>query len=373
MASGIKPSRPEGVMADKKHVDDLWLELDQLGLEEVRKRKAGRIYGGWKRDTMEQWLLHQESKVGATQVEQRPLPQRIIENLLKRPLIAGIVVVATIVASIAGFKKQTCELYAFPYLCKPGGPGFEIVRFYPDDQLSSFEEVMEPDFAKEQGSIRTIVYNPRLESARKSGRCIGVDGEKPIKSVLPLLDERLKRLGREDLRPHVRDIASYRQMMSTGGLTFLDIAFTEVELSRMRFADPANFEAVVSWVVRCVGVRHPVITVLLRNNSGKTIVLSEIHYLVEKAFITQGAAAAAVTPVHTYNHVLPHRDGEHHRPLNPPFMLETGAVGAFSLVLRPDTEGPGLTWTMRLAVSDTDGNRAVTERFQLIMSKLPPQ
>jgi hypothetical protein len=237
--------------------------------------------------------------------------------------------------------------------------------------LSSFEERMEPDFSKEQGRIRTIAYNHRVETARTSGRCIGVDGERPIKSVLPLLDERLNRLGRSDLRPYVRDIASYRQMMSRGGSTFLDVTFTQVELSRMRTADPAGFSVVANWLVKCVGVRHPVITVLLRNNSAKSIVLSEVHYLVEKAFVTLGAAAAAVTPAHTYDHVLPHKEGEHRRRLIPPFMLEPEAIGAFSLVLRPDAEGPGLTWAMQLAVADTDGNRAVAERFQLIMTKLP--
>jgi hypothetical protein len=250
-------------------------------------------------------------------------------------------------------------------------PGFEIIQFYPDDQLSSFEEVMEPDFAKGQGRIRTIAYNHRVETARKSGRCTGVDGERPIKSVLPLLDERLNRVGRSDLRPYVQDIASYRQMMSRGGSTFLDVTFTQVELSRMRTADPAGFLVAANWLVKCVGVRHPVITVLLRNNSTKTIVLSEVHYLVEKAFVTLGAAAAAITPAQTYDHVLPHKEGKHRQRLIPPFMLEAGAVGALNLVLRPDAEGPGLTWTMRIAVADTNGNQAVTERFQLIMTKVP--
>jgi hypothetical protein len=160
-------------------------------------------------------------------------------------------------------------------------------------------------------------------------------------------------------------------MMSRGGSIFLDITFTQVELSRMRKDDPAGFSAVANWLVKCVGVRHPVITVLLRNNSANTIVLSEVRYLVEKAFTTLGAAAAAVTPAQTYDHVLPHKEGEHRRRLIPPFMLEAGAVGAFNLVLRPEAEAPGLTWTMRIAVIDTEGNQAVTERFQLIMTKEP--
>jgi hypothetical protein len=250
-------------------------------------------------------------------------------------------------------------------------PLFEIIQFYPDDQLSSFEEVLEPDFAKGEGFIRTISYNHRVETARKAGRCTGVDGERPIKAVLPLLAERLDRLGRTDLRPYVRDTAGYRQMMSRGGSSFLDVTFTQVELSRMRTADPAGFSAVANWLVKCIGVRHPVITVVLRNNSTSRIVLSEVRYLVEKAFVTLGASAAAVTPVQVYDHVLPHTEGEHSQRLNPPFMLEAGAVGAFNLVLRPETEGPGLAWTMRLAVSDTDGNIAVTDRFQLIMTKAP--
>jgi hypothetical protein len=261
---------------------------------------------------------------------------------------------------------------SFPAVVSPAHAaesGFEIIQFYPDDQLSSFEEVMSTDFSKGQGLIRSFEYNRLVEQARMSGRCVGVEGERPIKSVLPLLDERLKRMGQVDLLPYVRDIASYKQMMSRGGSTFLKVTFTEVELSRMRIADPAGFKVAANWLVNCVGVEDPVITVVLRNNSAKTIVLSEVHYLVEKAFVTLGGYPAAITPAQAYDHVLPHKEGDHRRRLNPPFKLEGKTVGSLNLVLRPDVEGPGLSWTMRIAVLDTDGNRDVTERFQLIMSK----
>lgn len=247
----------------------------------------------------------------------------------------------------------------------------EIVQFYPDEELSSFEDVMEPDFARGSGRIRTIAYNKRVETARQNGGCTGVEGDKPILAVLPLLDERLKRAGRGNLRPYVSGIDGYKRMMRHGGTAFLDVTFTELELGRMRTSDPAAYAVATTWLVQCVGVRHPMITLVLRNRSKRSIVISEIQYVVEKAFVTLGADAAAVTPSHKYVHILPHKDGTHRRPLRPPFKLDAGAVGAFSVLLRPDKEGPGLTWAMQMAVVDTDGERALTERFQLIMSKHP--
>jgi hypothetical protein len=249
---------------------------------------------------------------------------------------------------------------------------FVIERIYVNDELSSFEETSGYEFSRGRvkDPIRTFAYNERVKAARESGRCISAEGNRLIVNVLPLLQERAQRMNRQDLRSLVDDVDSYRRMMSRGADRFSQLLFTQIEIDRMRQTDPAAFKIVSQWLVDCVGVQNPVLTIEVRNLSSESVLLTALHYAVEDADIVLGGEAGPLTPAYTYDHVLPHARGVHRRPLVPAFSLKPRSLGAFNVVVRPADRGAGQAWVLRIRLRDNGGNEASSDRFQLIMSKL---
>ncbi len=249
---------------------------------------------------------------------------------------------------------------------------FAIERIYVNDGLSSFEEVSEFDFSggRVDRKIRTFAYNDRVKAAREGGRCISAEGDRPIVNVLPLLQERAQRTNHPDLRSLVENVESYRRMMSRAGDRFSEVLFTQIEIDRMRQSDPAAFKIVARWLVDCVGMQNPVLTIEVRNLSSEPVLLTDIYYVVEDAGTVLGGNTGPLTPAYTYDHILPHVRGTHRRSLVPPFSVAAHSLGAFNVVVRSDRKGAGQTWLLRLRIRDSAGGEASTEKFQLIMSKL---
>jgi hypothetical protein len=249
---------------------------------------------------------------------------------------------------------------------------FAIERVYINDELSSFEETSGYQLGKKRfgSKIRTFAYNERVKAARENGRCISAEGDRQIVNVLPLLQERIQRLNRPDLKRLVADVNSYRAMMSRSGGHFSEVVFTQLEINRMRQSDPEAFEIVSRWLVDCVGVQNPVLTIEVRNLSSKVVLLTELHYLVDDAYTVLGGESGPLTPAYTYDHTLPHAPGSHRRPLVPSFSLAPQSLGAFNVVIRAAQKGAGQAWVLRLRLVDSRGNQETSPPFQLIMSKL---
>jgi hypothetical protein len=257
-------------------------------------------------------------------------------------------------------------------LAHAGGPPIEIVALYVDEDRSSFEDVSELDQSAPPTSgkrIRTFQYNQRVDSARKRGDCVGVQGDQPIQRVLPLLAARLRAKNLHDLAPYVESLSGYRRLMSAGGEKFLDVLFTQEEVSRLRTDDPTNFAQVAAWLVDCVGVTEPILTLIIRNNTNAATVISKSSYLVDQIVVVLGGAKGPAVPEYTYRHAIPHAVGVPVRQLNPPFIVDAHSVGTFSVALNHEGSGPGRTWLMRIRIGTVDGPEATSERFQLILSK----
>lgn len=251
---------------------------------------------------------------------------------------------------------------------------FSIERLYVNDELSSFEERSDFDLSRVQiqgtPRIRTFAYNERVKAARENGRCIGPAGDRPIVNVLPLLQERLRKTNRPELQSLVENIDSYRRMMSSAGQRFSEVLFTQVEVDRIRLSDPAAFRIITRWLIDCVGVQNPVLTIEVRNSSSVSVLLTDIEYVVEEVYIVLGGESGPLTPAYTYDHLLPYARGVHQQRLVPPFLIAPHSLGAFNIVLRSASDGAGRTWVMRVRLRESTGKTAFSDKFQLIMSKL---
>jgi hypothetical protein len=216
-------------------------------------------------------------------------------------------------------------------------------------------------------SMRT---GSRTSSASSCCLRRSADGDRPIINVLPLLKERLEKINRHDLIDLVNDVSSYRRMMSQAGDRFSTIIFTQVDVDRMRESDPAAFRIVTRWLVDCVGVQNPVLTIEVRNLSSESILITSINYLVHAAYIVLGGEAGPLTPAYTYTHTLPHKQGAYRRPLVPAFSIAPNGLGAFNVVVRSADAGAGQAWILQLRIVGSNGSEALSDEFQLIMSKL---
>ena len=250
-------------------------------------------------------------------------------------------------------------------------PPLEILALYVDEDRCSFEEVSEFDQSEPLSGkkIRTFQYNQRVDNARKRGDCVGVQGNRPIQRVLPLLEARLKTKKLRELAPYVESLSGYRRLMSAGGDKFLKVIFTEEEVLRLRSENPTKFKHVAEWLVDCVGVTEPILTIIVRNNTNATTVINKISYLVDHTAVVLGGSGGPAVPQYTYRHAIPHAAGVHIRQLNPPFIVEAGSVGTFSLALSYENSGRGRTWLMQIRIGTVDSKEATSEIFQLILSK----
>ncbi len=251
-------------------------------------------------------------------------------------------------------------------------PSMEVLGVYLDKDRCSFDETEGVDLSDPLSGdkVKTFQYNQRVDGARVRGACLSAEGDRVIERVLPLLKKRLFSKGMGSLSLYVESLEGYRRLMSAGGSNFLKIVFSKDELASIRSQDEVAFKNIVKWLVECVGVTEPIVTIVIRNNTGNAIVIDKAIYLVDSAEIALGGSAGALVPDYTYRHSIPHRAGDHLRKLSPLFKIEANTVGALALALRYDGKGAGRTWLMRIRVETTEGTQATTERFQLIMSKL---
>jgi hypothetical protein len=248
----------------------------------------------------------------------------------------------------------------------------EILALSIDQDRSSFEDVIVIDQSADPMSghkIRTFQYNQRVDQVRECGDCLGVKGNQLITQILTLLEARLRKNNRLDLLPYVNSLSGYRKLMSKGGENFLDIMFSQNEILKLRKEDPSSFEHVAEWLVNCVGVTEPVITLIVRNNSDKATAISKVSYIVDTTLVVLGGGRGPAVPEYTYRHSIPHAKGVHIRNLNPPFIVDARSIGIFSIALSYEGSGRGRTWLMRLRINTLDNQEATSERFQLILSK----
>ncbi|OXB20037.1 hypothetical protein B0A80_19385 [Flavobacterium tructae] len=246
---------------------------------------------------------------------------------------------------------------------------FKIEEFYLNDQLCSFTDTKQFKFGLGPKEYRTFSYNQDVNVAFKKGNCTGLDGNKPLGKVLPLLQKRLDAVNRNDLKQYIKTVNDLSRIIATRGDIFEQIMFTDQDIIKMKKNDPENYSIVRDWLVKCIGVKSPVVSFVLRNLKKKDIIISKVEYEILEVGQVLGGEGGPLYPIITYNYILRHSIGKQVQVLNPPFKLASNALDSFNIRLIPASKTPGQAWILKIKIYDTEGNSQVTDVFQIIMSK----
>lgn len=159
------------------------------------------------------------------------------------------------------------------------------------------------------------------------------------------------------------------RIIANRGDIFEKIIFTDAELVKMKQTDIANYEIVKDWLVKCIGIKNPVISFVLKNMTTKDVIISKVEYVVLDVGGVKGGESGPLYPIITYDHILKHSKGKQVRVLNPPFNLSASTSGSFNIRLIPASSEPGQAWILKINIYDTNGYSESTDVFQIIMSK----
>jgi hypothetical protein len=246
---------------------------------------------------------------------------------------------------------------------------FTIASFYLNDDLCSFTEGKSSLSAPDGRPYRSFAFNNAVHNAFSKGQCVGVRGNRAIDDVIPVFLKRLERTGQEELKTYIDTQEKLSRVITQRGDVFAKVMFTGAEIREMKDKAPADFEVVKEWLLSCVGIYQPVLTLVVKNSSKQSVTLSQVVYQVLRVEQVMGGATGPLYPSVTYDHTLEHRVGDQRFDLNPAIQIQPGDSYAFNLRIFPAVKKAGLVWLLKIKVVDTSGNSAATETVEIIMSK----
>jgi hypothetical protein len=253
---------------------------------------------------------------------------------------------------------------------KEGTSTLKLEQLSLNSNLSSFEESYAPYYSASGGeTIRTFGFDPTVYQALQAGQCAGPSGDQPMTDVLPVLWGRLERLDRRDLRSRIDTPEQLSRIVRERGDLFAQITFSAGDLKAMMSQSPADYQRAHEWLLYCIGLQNPVLTLVLYNAGEQSLLLTHVVYHVLEVGEVKGGASGVLLPDYTYDHALAHEMGDQPWTLTPPQEVGANQRVSFNLRLFARDPGLGLTWVLRIEVLATDGNFAQSEPIQIIMSK----
>ncbi len=203
----------------------------------------------------------------------------------------------------------------------------------------------------------------------KNGQCFGVQGDEPALKVLPILRERLDKIGKSNLKLYIPSVDGLSRIIRERGDIFQQVMFSSSELQSLKQSNPAQYEVVKDWILNCIGVKQPVIMFTLLNKTNNDLLINKVAYIVSETGQVKGGESGPLYPLITYNHVLQHKKGIQNKNLNPVLLLKAKDRVTFNIRLISASQESGLTWVMKVRLYDSVNSFSETESFQLIMSK----
>jgi hypothetical protein len=174
--------------------------------------------------------------------------------------------------------------------------GLEVVDFSVDESRSSFsiEERIDPDTGRKQPVVN---FRQIMNSLFSAATCDDFDPEAPIKAALPVWRELLNKRGHGGAEK-ITDYRSYKRLMQNGGPdSFRELAPTRLELLELSRTDSAKFDAIMHWLVQCVGLGDPVIIWTLKNNSAEPVIVNAVEYDVMDVGQVLSGSSQAIEPI----------------------------------------------------------------------------
>lgn len=251
----------------------------------------------------------------------------------------------------------------------PERTDFRIVSFYLNDELCSFAETYEYFSGKGPKKYRTFSFDHAVYSAFQRGQCVGPRGNRPIQDVLFLLHRRLEKIGQQGLIGYIRTADDLARVARERRDLFERLIFTSADLEEMKDHSPQDFAKVKEWMLTCVGIYQPVLTLVIKNFGARSVTLTDVIYEVMDVGSVKGGLTGPIYPGITYNHTLRHEEGNQEFQLKPPIQINAGESYSFNLRLFSGKKGWGLAWLLKIRIMDPQGNSTATEPVQIIMSK----
>jgi hypothetical protein len=244
----------------------------------------------------------------------------------------------------------------------------KLTSFYLDEDLCSFEERKEPLFADGR-TVRTFAVNRDVVGAFRGGKCSGLDGEKPMVAVLPVLRKYVISSGKAKFAEYLNSPEDLGRVVRDRGDVFSQILPTSDELLAMKERAPDDYAALKKWILSCIGVYQPVFTIVLTNTRHVPVDIVRVEYDVKQVGqVLGGEQGGPVWPEVTFDHELVHSVGVQSFQLKPIINVPAGATKAFNVRLFTRDVRPGLGWYLSIRVIDSGGGSVVTDRFQLYLN-----
>ncbi|MET4371037.1 hypothetical protein ABIA99_003731 [Bradyrhizobium sp. LB12.1] len=257
------------------------------------------------------------------------------------------------------------EVFFPPVLAKTkASQDLVILSFSVDSSRSSFI-LIEKDPPE-------ISFRQNMSEVFRQATCDTFEAEKPIEAVLPIWRDLLEKRGERDIASLLADYKGYRHLILNGGGTqFQKAAPTGQELESLLKTDKSKFDAMMRWLVQCVGLADPVLIWELRNDSDRQLLLTAVDYIVSAVSQIRGAAPQAVEPIDVMAHDLEHATGTQRRNLLPRVSVDPGQTVSIRVRYRLDARDWGYTWMLKAAFVAADGTRAESREFEMIAAKGP--
>jgi hypothetical protein len=251
---------------------------------------------------------------------------------------------------------------------KPSSGRLVLESFGLDEDSSSFMETQSSTFGSDK-KHRTFEYDNTVTEALRKGECVGPRGNRPMQEVVPLLRARLEKTDHRELQRYIETPEDLSRVMRDRGDLFEKIMFTPADLESLQQSAPGDYRIVREWLLGCIGLQQPVLTLRLHNNGADPLLLTHVVYHVSEVGQYMGGVTGPVIPLHTYNHTLKHEVGDQTFPLQPPFQIAAQDRGSFNLRLFSASQQSGLFWFLQIEVLTADGESVTTEPIEIVMSK----
>lgn len=132
---------------------------------------------------------------------------------------------------------------------------------------------------------------------------------------------------------------------------------------------PEDYKLLHEWLLNCIGLQQPVLTLIVHNVSTQSVLLTDVIYHVLKVGQVKDGVTGSVVPDQTYKHTLKHEQGAQHFQLKPPVQIAAQERVAFNLRLFSAEAEKGLVWLLLIEVLATNSDSVTTEPVQIIMGK----
>jgi len=242
--------------------------------------------------------------------------------------------------------------------------GLKITDFYVDPRQSTYLERTTPL------GRRAFEFNRMVQSAFRTGDCVGPEGSKYIERALPVLRRQLAIKKMRALAFTVGSVQAYRDTVRFGGDQLRQILPSYAEMRELEYQEPRSYRTIRDYYAFCIGLSDPVFTFVLTNTDpAKEQVVTEATYKILSAGAYRTNAPRLLEPIASEAHSLPFEVGTQVRKLSTPIVIPPGVTARVDIKLLLESPNHGLKrLVLGVAFGGRDYVSDYTKDFELQLS-----